>query len=221
MEIFAALFGAGALIVAARWWLRRYDALGRRRRFPTYSVTALAVIAIVLMIPTYLRHREEDTLSRVASQLVGAKVKVHCQTFGQTFFQVGGELGFVEWGPDGVPEHQTTIMRGPCEDLRHYLDSDKQHPTPDEIVAVHVLTHESMHMKGIKNEADAECAAMQRDAETAELLGASDAAAQALARLYWLNDYPLMPDNYRSSDCTAGGALDEHLPQAPWAPRSS
>jgi membrane protein implicated in regulation of membrane protease activity len=217
----AAALAVAAAFVALRWWTRRYDALGRARRFPVISVVGLAVLAIAAATPAYLRHREEDRLSSVASQLVGQHVTVHCQTFGQVFFQVGGELGFVKYGPDAVPEHHTTIMHGPCGALRSYLGSNKRHPSADEVVAVHVLTHESMHMRGITNEADAECAAVQRDETTAELLGADPASARLLARLYWLTDYPRMPANYTSPDCVPGGALDEHLPTAPWlAPTS-
>jgi hypothetical protein len=214
----AILLAIGAIALSVRWWNRRYDALGRARPFPYVSVGLLAVLAVGAVIPTYLRDREEDRLSSVASQLAGVHARVHCESFGQTFFEVGGELGFVRYGADGVPEHQTYIKRGPCGELKHYLASDKQHPTADEIVAVHVLTHESMHMKGITNEAQAECAAVQRDATTAELLGADEPAALALARAYWLTDYPRMPDSYRSTSCAPGGPWDEHLPQAPWAP---
>jgi hypothetical protein len=220
MTVLAVALATAAALVTARWWSRRTDALGRPRRFPSVSVVALVALAVAAMVPTYLRHSEEGKLSAVAGRLVGVPVRVHCQTFGQTFFQVGGELGYVKWGRDGHPEHQAFIMRGPCGELRDYLHSRKHRPSGDEIVAVHVLTHESMHMRGIENEADAECAAMQRDAETAELLGADRADAQALARVYWLNDYPQMPGDYRSAECRPGGALDEHLPMAPWNPPS-
>jgi hypothetical protein len=217
----ASALGIAAAFVAMRWCTRRYDGLGRERKFPTMSVVLLALLAIGAAAPTYLRHREEDRLSSVASQLVGQRATVHCQTFGQVFFQVGGELGFVKFGPDGVPERHTTIMHGPCAALRSYLRSNKRRPSADEVVAVHVLTHESMHMRGITNEADAECAAVQRDETTAQLLGADPASARLLARLYWLNDYPRMPDAYTSSDCVPGGALDERLPTAPWLPPAS
>lgn len=213
----AILLAVIAVGLSVRWWLHRYDALGRERPFPYVSVGLLAVLAIGAVIPSYLRHREEDRLSAVASQLAGVSARVHCESFGQTFFEVGGELGYVRYGADGVPEHQTYIKRGPCGELKSYMGSDKQHPTPDEVVAVHVLTHESMHMKGITNEAEAECAAVQRDAATAELLGADQPAAVALARTYWLTDYPRMPDGYRSTNCVAGGPWDEHLPNAPWS----
>ncbi|HEX3900255.1 MAG TPA: hypothetical protein VHW74_13890 [Mycobacteriales bacterium] len=206
----------GAAFLAARWQLHSYDSLGRRRRFPTISVSLLTVLAIALALPTFLRHREEAKLDKVATVIVGAHATVHCETLGQEFTDLSGDLGFVKFGDDGVPEHHTTIMRGPCADLKHYYGGDQAHPSPDEIIAVHVLTHESMHMRGQPVEALAECEAMQRDAETAQLLGATPQEGLALARDYWLVDYPNMPDNYRTGDCALNGKLDEHLPDPPW-----
>jgi hypothetical protein len=73
-----------------------------------------------------------------------------------------------------------------------------------------------MHLSGRPGEAVAECAAVQRDAHTARLLGARPADAAALAAAHWRNIYPLMPDGYRSGDCRPGGRQDEGLPDAPW-----
>jgi hypothetical protein len=84
------------------------------------------------------------------------------------------------------------------------------------VVAVHVLTHEAMHLAGVVDEAAAECAAVQRDAHTARLLGAAPADAAALATSYWQRVYPHMPDGYRSGDCRPGGAMDEGRDDAPW-----
>ncbi len=205
-----------AAFIGVRGWRNRYDALGRRRSVPVISVVGLVILALVLAVPTLLRHRLEGRLTRVASVLVGQHASVHCQTFGQTFTDTSGDLGYVKFDADGVPQHHTTIMRGPCGELRRYLDGGFTHPSANEIIAVHVLTHESMHMRGQTNEADAECEAMQRDAETAQLLGATPDEGLRLARAYWLVDYPNMPDNYRTSDCALGGSLDERLPDPPW-----
>ncbi|HVT21289.1 MAG TPA: hypothetical protein VHE57_07880 [Mycobacteriales bacterium] len=213
--ILAILAAVGAVTVAARWWMKPYDGIGRRRRFPVVSVALLAVLAVGLATPTVLRHREEGRLGKVASVLVGHPVTVHCETFGQSFTDLSGDLGFVRYGPDG-PEPHATIVRGPCADLRHYYGGDQHRPSPQEIIAVHVLTHESMHMRGETNEAIAECEAMQRDAETAQLLGATPQEGLALARAYWITDYPNMPDSYRTGDCALNGTLDEHLPDPPW-----
>ncbi len=81
---------------------------------------------------------------------------------------------------------------------------------------MHVLTHEAMHMAGETAEAVAECRAVQRDARTAELLGATSQQARRLAAAYAGSVLPEMPDDYRSPDCIPGGALDERLTTSPW-----
>ena len=50
---------------------------------------------------------------------------------------------------------------------------------------MHVLTREAMHLAGRLDEAAAKCAAVQRDARTARLLGAAGADAAGLAAAYW------------------------------------
>jgi hypothetical protein len=209
-------FAALAVALAVRWWATRVDALGRAKPFPFIGVALLGFIAVAAFMPGYLRHREERSLSAVAARLVGAPVTVRCQSFGQELVDLGSELGYVRYDAAGVPGHHTLIKHGPCKALNDYRRSGKQHPTDDEVVAVHVLTHESMHMRGLTVEAAAECAAVQRDELTAKLLGADDAEARALARRYWLLDYPRMPDDYRSGDCAPGATMDEHLATAPW-----
>jgi hypothetical protein len=104
--------------------------------------------------------------------------------------------------------------------LAAYVRSGGRRPSRAQVVAVHVLAHEAMHMAGLVQEHAAECAAVQRDARAARLLGASPDDARALAVAYWRTVYPAMPDGYRSTACRPGGTLDEHLPDAPWAPGS-
>jgi hypothetical protein len=152
----------------------------------------------------------------VATTLVGHRVTVHCQSLSGALVDVGAELGYVKYGPDG-PEPRTLIKREACGDLRHYA-GHHNHPSPDAIIAVHVLTHEAMHMRGITGEADAECAAIQRDRITAKLLGATEQQARGLARIYWLVYYPDMPDEYHRDSCREGTPDDEHLASSPWAP---
>ncbi len=208
---------AGAGVLASRWLRRRRDALGRAKPFPTVSVLLLVALGAGALVPVIRHHRLETRLESVASALVGAPVTVHCQTAGKQLVDVGQELGYVRYGPDGVPARATLIKRDQCSDLRDYLGSDKDSPSPDQVVAVHVLSHEARHMAGITDEAIAECGAMQRDARTAQLLGADPTQAQRLARQYWLTVYPRMADDYRSSQCQPGGSLDERLPAAPWS----
>jgi hypothetical protein len=207
---------ASATVVAGRWLLRPRDGLGRPKPFPVVSVVALVLVGGGLLVPVVRHHRLEQRLTAVASDLVGAPVTVHCQTAGQEFVDAGAELGYVRWGPDGVPEHETLVKHAQCGELADYLRSGKDAPSEDQVVAVHVLTHEAMHMAGETAEAVAECQAVQRDARTAELLGATPDQARRLADAYYTGVFPRMPDDYRSDDCAPGHRLDEGLPTAPW-----
>jgi hypothetical protein len=205
-----------AIVVATRWWLSRVDSLGRAKSFPVFSVAILVVLGAGLLVPGVRHHQLEDRLAAAAGILVGNPVEVHCQTAGQEFVDVTSELGYVRYGPDGVPERATLIKHAQCTDLSRYLRSHGDHPDDGQVVAVHVLTHEAMHMAGITDEARAECLAMQRDAKTARLLGASPQQAAKLARRYWREFYPRMNDDYRSAECRPGGQLDQASPDAPW-----
>ena len=207
----------GALLLAGGWLLRRTDALGRPRGFPVWSVTLLALLAVAATVPVVRTARLEHRLGAVASALVGSGVTVDCQSRGQELTDLGHELGRVEYDGAGRPRPRTVIKRRPCSALRDYLGSDKDSPSRDQVVAVHVLGHEARHMAGQTVEAEAECAAVQRDALAARLLGATPEQARLLARTYWLEVYPRMPDEYRSRGCAPGGSLDERLADAPWA----
>jgi hypothetical protein len=213
---FAVALVGGAVAVGVGWALRRADELGRPRPFPWAGMALPLVLAVAAAVPGVLRADQERRLATAASVLAGARVAVRCQSLGGAFVDAGPELGYVRWRADGTPEPWTLIKRDQCRHLAAYARSDKRRPSRDQVVAVHVLTHEAMHLSGRLGEAAAECAAVQRDAHTARLLGAGDAAAAELAATYWHGIYPLMPDGYRSPDCRAGGALDERLADAPW-----
>jgi hypothetical protein len=213
----AGLSFLSAVALSLRWYAAgRRDALGRAIAFPRISVVLLVVLSLVAAYPAFARHREEHKLASVASAIAGAKVKVVCQTLSGAFVDAGAEAGYVRWGPDGVPEHIAHIKWEQCKELRRYLHSNKRRPSFAQLVAVHVLTHEAVHTSGEKSESRTECKAVQRDAETAQLLGAPDGGAKLLAWQYWKTVYPNMPDDYRDAGCAPGGSLDEALPTSPW-----
>ena len=211
VALFVAVGGVGI-----HWMSARTDALGRARPFPYITVVVLTVLACASLAPLVLRVRLEGRLAAAATELVGTSVEVRCQSFGGAFVDIGADLGYVVFGADGKPEAWTLIKRQQCGDLSDYLRSDKEHPTLDQIIAVHVLTHETIHVTGVRNEAETECKAMQLDAGMAALLGASRQAAADLAIAYWREVYPWMPSAYRSEECAPGGALDAGRPEAPW-----
>jgi hypothetical protein len=216
LTVMAVALAGAAAAVAAGWALGRVDELGRPRPFPWVSMAALVALAAAAAVPGVVRADQEPRLGRAASVLAGARVAVRCQSLGGAFLDGGPELGYVRWRPDGSPEAWALLKRDQCRHLAAYLRSDRHRPTREQVIAVHVLTHEAMHLSGRLGEAEAECAAVQRDTRTARLLGSPAADAAALAAAYWHDLYPLMPEGYRSPECRAGGAMDERLPDAPW-----
>jgi hypothetical protein len=215
--LLCAVLVAYGVATTVRWRATRVDALGRSRPYPLLAVVCFELAALAA-VPVVRITAEQHRLGRVATELAGAPATVHCQRLASAMADLSNDLGHVNLGPDGQPEHATLIKNEQCRLLASYLASAtvRARPSYQQVIAVHVLTHESMHMRGIASESQAECAAVQRDALTAEMLGATRDEARLLALRYWLTVYPLMPDDYRTADCGPGLPLDERLPTAPW-----
>lgn len=210
--------GAWAVWLVVRWRRAGPGPFGRPAPKPWVSVGLLAAMSAVGATLVLRDRALEQRLSRVASSLAGRPVHVECQSWAGAFLDANVESGYVRFDAGGQPDSSTTLKADICRSLTRYLRSPTGRPSEAEVVAVHILTHEAMHMEGIRNEAAADCAAVQRDAATARMLGADAEAAAALVRRYWVEVYPRLGGDYRSADCGPGGRLDEALPDAPWAP---
>ncbi|MFC6236712.1 hypothetical protein [Longivirga aurantiaca] len=189
------------------------------RTVPWIGLGLIAVPLVVLGVTERQWVDAEHRFSAVARALAPGTDGVHCQRLGETFTYAGAELGHVDWDEDGVPTGPAMVSYETCGRLAAYRNSsgtERSDPPLDQVIAVHVLTHEAMHLAGRLREADAECAAMQRDAWVAQQLGATAAEGQALAETYWREVYPRMPDAYTDDACTADGDLDETPGDGQW-----
>ena len=143
----------------------------------------------------------QSRLSAVATQIAGTPVKVHCQRFSETYFSASSAEGIVGVDETGAPKGEADLTYSACRDLAAWIGSNKASPTREQMIAVHVLTHEAMHVSGITAEGEAECESLSFDARVAELLGASSKEATALATYYRTKVYPSMPAGYRTKNC--------------------
>jgi hypothetical protein len=211
----AVVTGLGAVWVVLRWRRTAADVFGRPPPPPWWGAGSLAALCLLTGGLAVRDHVRESRLSAAASALAGRSVEVRCQSWAGSFTDANVEPGYVRWEADGSPASETTLKADVCRTLAGYLKSPGR-PSEADVVAVHIVTHEAMHMAGLKDEAAAECAAVQRDARTARLLGARPAEAAELAARYWTDVYPRMPDDYRSTECGPGRSLDEALGDGPW-----
>jgi hypothetical protein len=78
------------------------------------------------------------------------------------------------------------------------------------------LAHESHHLRGVRDEAAAECYGLQSTALVAERLGAPQEYAERLGTYTFWNVRPPVDGGYFSSDCRDGGPLDLHPASSIW-----
>lgn len=82
--------------------------------------------------------------------------------------------------------------------------------------AVTILAHEIQHLRGVDDEAEAECFGQQMTRRLARMLGVLPARANVLAGISWRYSYPRMPESYRSPECRNGGRLDMRPVDTTW-----
>jgi hypothetical protein len=75
------------------------------------------------------------------------------------------------------------------------------------LTAVHVLSHESVHLFGFYDEAQTDCVALQLDARVAAALGADDRLARSMAREYLINFHLPASVSIRAPSAAMAGVL--------------
>jgi hypothetical protein len=154
----------------------------------------------------------ETRLGLVAESIAGRSVGVRCEDLSDV--HDGDEPGGVVRYSGDDPANYARIRLDICAQLRQVM-RDRGAAGAAEARAVEVLAHESFHLRGVKDEAAAECYAIQFIPLVARGLRATNANAR-LFRDLALRAYPYHPSAYVSSECRPGGALDLHgsLPRA-------
>jgi hypothetical protein len=217
------------------------------------KLIALLLVVLVAGGWAWERHgrsANERALATVASELAGRPVTIQCQNLWADLADVNGRLGDVPF-PNGHPAGHTYLTRAICRQLARFR-SASSHPELACLLAVDwsawswqsesdyyspcavrarpmteallTLSHESMHLRGWRDEAAAQCYGIQEVAYAVERLGGTVAEGKAVAQ-FALAMQPGMPDEYQSGECRAGAGLDlhpetsafptEHAPQPP------
>lgn len=208
------------VVVALAAWLGWLLVRGVLRRAVPWIGIALVAVPLVALFWTERQWVvAEQRFTAIARSIAPGSAGVHCQRLGEAFTYAGADLGRVSYAEDGSADGPAMVTYETCQHLTDYWRSSaeqKDAPSLDQVVAVHVLAHESRHLAGDRSESTAECRAMQTDADVARALGATAAQARALATTYATTVYPRMPADYRTSDCRPGGALDRTPDDGVW-----
>lgn len=192
-------------------------------------VVLLAAAAAALYLGPYRDgKRDEAQLAEVATVIAGRPVEIDCPGTFARLTEITPNDGSVLFSSDGVPADEARLSSGTCDQLTSLLHSRvpgldclaARGECPPEIeevaVAVNVLSHEAWHLAGVREEAVAQCYALQTNADTALRLGAGRADAAAVADFVAREVQPALPPDYRTPECHDGGPLDLRPDVATW-----
>jgi hypothetical protein len=193
------IFAALATVRAVQ---RRYWEGARARWWWAAILVSLTLIALYFEVG----HDRQQILATDAMSAVtdNPDARADCRRFTESFFSLGSYDGYVYQANSDV----ALIANHSCRSLASYASSDKRNPSLDQILAVHLIAHETMHVNGHWSEAEAECRAVQLSYLVAEKLGATEEQGRALQDRYFAEVYPDLRDDYVSGDCREGGSLD-------------
>jgi hypothetical protein len=177
--------------------------------------------------------RTESRLRPVASAIAGRGVEVDCQSFWGSLLDAQSRHGEVWFGPDGVPEARIFLTHPTCGRLEGFagkshhaeldclaeIDWGSSMPLPlesecygrssDTVYALLTLAHEAYHTAGVRDEALANCYAIQAMGWAASALGAGvDEAERIALAMAALAPYQRGP--YANGNCRAGSDIDLH-----------
>ncbi len=192
----------------------------------------LALLGVFAAFQVWWFQREtptEQKLGAVASSLAGQAVSVRCPSIWRRLLDVSSFGGTAHYDKDGKPSH-AQLQHEVCvtyDDLaeRGFPDlgclaaewRDCDEFVIDVVFAVHVLTHESWHLRGVRDEGTAECYAYQTDSTVAQRFGATRGQGELLARFVELRGAAAALPQYRPpAGCNPGGRLDIHRDTPGW-----
>ena len=199
---------------------------------------SIAVVPVLLFgWLTWSERSFEHRLQPIASEIAGRETGVDCQSFLGSLVDVQSREGEVRFDASGRPEPRIFLTRSTCKRLKSFAGHERHRelaclagidwrsPDPlrfsspcyeeaaETIYAVLILAHESYHVRGVVDEATANCDAIQTMAWTAHELGAAEDEAELVARAMEALE-PRQDPPYSTTRCHAALSLDLH-PETP------
>jgi len=190
----------------------------RRTRIPAIL---MLVVAVGLFVYAYRVDRDagwssvsgaeqaraEKRFTAEAVRIAGRNVRVYCDD-SYAFTGVGSDAAGVAFISRGISYLEPTI----CRSLYRIAFEGKLGPRDEAAFAITVLAHEATHLRGIRNEAETECYALQEGVALGRRLGLDRETARTLMeaqRSRDLSDASVARVDYRlPEECRNGGKLD-------------
>jgi hypothetical protein len=165
---------------------------------------------------------EDRRLGRIVTSLAHRRTKVYCYSSAD-WNSAPGSLGpwraFTRYQTKPKP---TLVLISPeiCTELTTLAESRTpvwREEWPDALArSVGSLAHEAAHVSGIRDEAKADCYALQWIGRAARMLRRTRREGAFLATIYLKHWRPWLRPPYVSRECRSGGKLDLHPQSSRW-----
>lgn len=177
-----------------------------KKQFPIISVVLCSVILVLVgwqeMKWQQVQIKGSEAVKAVSLNKDGY---LQCQRFSEAFFDIHTtRLGSVS----SAHPNRAVVNYEECLEISDWMGGNKSSATPKQLQALHVLTHEAVHVAKEYNEAVTECTAINRDHIMAKAMGASKKFAAELPQRYYKEFFPRMPSEYTLAGCTISPEFD-------------
>jgi len=191
---------------------------------------ALVLLALILAFGGWQvlrREQNERRLALVATEVAQRPVGVDCPGFFVRLVEITPNAGWVDFDENGLPADSTHLSAATCASLERVWRT-KEPPafsclraaclgeTYDLVAGIVTLAHESWHLRGVTNEAETQCYAIQSAELVALRLGVPPMDARAIADFVAARDATSNDSQYHSNECRSGGAYDRHPETTIW-----
>lgn len=198
-----------AILAVALLYYLIWDTVVRKNSLNWLMIPLVSLLFLPLGLMELRWSVMESKMSAVVDDISGRKGgKVHCQRLSEAFFDTKVSAA----GHVSSDNPNTAVVNyEQCQHVFAWLERGKGQPSREQAHAIHVLTHEAVHVSGEYNEAITECTAINRDHMTVELLGGSKETGQKLASFYHSTIWPQMSKEYILQGCAIDPQFDSIL----------
>jgi hypothetical protein len=193
----------------------------RRRRSSRLPIAMVLIVGLGLFalayridrnagwaaLPATDRARAERRYTAEATRIAHHQVTMRCDD-SYAFTGVGSDAAGVAFIPRSLAYLEPSV----CRSLYRVAFENRVGTRDDTAFAITVLAHEATHLRGVRNEAETECFALQEGVKLGERLGLSPRTAHELMRSQLdrdLSDASVQRVDYRlPPGCRNGGSLD-------------
>ncbi|HUQ22633.1 MAG TPA: hypothetical protein VM049_06415 [Gaiellaceae bacterium] len=190
---------------------------------------------LILIIPVVVfsawqfvrRAENENRLALVASEIALRDVDVGCPGFWTRLVEITPNAGWVDFDAHGRPGQKASLSATTCRGLERVWRRDQtsyaclvgggcDEGTTRAVYGIVTLAHESWHLRGIRDEAETQCYAVQTTELVALRLGVDASAARLIALRVAADDAAAPTGEYHSPQCRPGGGYDLHPGTSDW-----